>query len=131
MIIKFLVRTQDNPNAIKQILQNLHVSIQTSLKNDVGQAGNFAVQEGQRVAHVVTGHMKRNIQLQTVDQYRVNVLSKAIYSGHENKRKYSGAIASKGPHNFFDQLYEATRKKYTGTVIMGNIIHKHRGKKLI
>ena len=124
----FRVNIRDDPQAIKKIIDNLNVSIVTSLQNDVGAAGNFAVSEGQRLAHVVTGHMRKNIQLQTVSKNEVKVLSKAIYSGHENKRKYSGAIGSKGPHNFFDQMRDNTKKKFSGTVVIGNIIQKHRSK---
>jgi len=127
-MVTFVVNIRDKPDAIKKIIENLHVSIQTSLANDIGKAGNFAVETGQRVAHVQTGHLRKNIQLQTVNKNEVKVLSKAIYSGYENKRKYSGALGSVGPHNFFDQMYDATKKKFSGTVVMSNIIDKHRSK---
>lgn len=105
---------------IKRILDNLNVSTQTGLKNHVGNAGNHAVAIGAAAAHVITGHMRRNIQLQTVSPTEVKILAKAAYSGYENDR---------GPdHDFFQQMYDDTKMRYGGVVALGEIQKIMRGK---
>lgn len=112
----------DDPSAIKRILDSLNVATQSELKNHVGEAGNHCVQVGAAYAHVITGHMRRNIQVQTKGENEVNVVAKARYSGWENKRG--------GDHAFFDQAVDDTKRTYSGKVLMDDILHVHRSKKI-
>jgi hypothetical protein len=108
---------------VNRILDALNVGQMTGLENHIGAAGNGAVSYGKGVVHVITGHTKRNIQVQTVNQLAVKVLSKAIYSGHENARG--------PPHDFFDQMYNWTRQTYSGQVAIGAIQKVVREKVLL
>lgn len=82
--------------------------VSNKLKTRVGEAANFAVNYMRSRAHVVTGHMKKNIQQQVVGPANINVVSKARYAGYENKR---GSF-----HAYFDMGYKATYQKYPDLV---------------
>ena len=113
-------KIDNQTDTIKKILDALNVGQYTGLKNHIGLAGNFAVRTGKDLAHRITGHMQRNIQIQTVGDMEVNVLSKAIYSGWENAR---------GPdHDFFEQMHQKTIAGFGGSVAIGEIQKQVRAK---
>lgn len=89
---------------VGRALQSVYVGTQNELKTIVGEAGNYAVQTGAGAAHVITGHMRKNIQQAVQGEDHVQVLAKARYSGFENARG--------GDHAFFDIMYEETVNKY-------------------
>lgn len=117
-----MFKITDPTAVVKQILDNLKVSQQTGLENHIGAAGNAAVRYGKQVSHKITHHMEKNIQIQTLSQEEVKVVSKAIYSGYENDRG--------PPHDFFQQMYDYTKTTYGGSVAIGAIQKVQRSKKI-
>lgn len=113
---------KNNSGTVAKILEALKVGQGTGLKNHIGKAGTFAMRYGKGKAHRITKHMMRNIQIQTVSDEEVKVLAKALYSGWENARG--------GDHAFFDMLYNATKQRYSGQVLLGEIQHIFRDKVL-
>ena len=109
-----------SPGIIERILKELNVTAYNTVKTKLGEAANFAVGIGRDEVHQITGHTHKNIQQQKVSDTEINVISKAIYSGWENKRG--------GDHAFFDKMYEQTTQTYSGSVIMGAIQETMRNK---
>ena len=110
-----------NVEEVKKILNKLGVTVFNSGTTAIQGAANFAVGAGRQEAHVRTGHMKANIQQQKVSDEEIKILSKAIYSGWENKRG--------GAHAFFDKMYERTKQRFPEMVI-SEVTHNIRGAKV-
>lgn len=110
-----------DPNQVKEILSKIHVGVFNTVKTDIGAAANFAVGAGRQEAHVITGHMKANIQQEIVSDEEAKIYSKAIYSGYENKRG--------GNHAFFDKMVQRTRTQFPN-MIMSDITHVIRSAKV-
>ncbi|HTH21884.1 MAG TPA: hypothetical protein VL854_06670 [Nitrososphaeraceae archaeon] len=114
---------KNDPEAIKKIINQLNVSILNESKTHIQAAGNFAVGAGRQESHVITGHMKRNIQQQKVSETEIKILSKAIYSGYENARG--------SDHAFFDKMHSRTVAQFSGSLLIGNIQKVMRSKKIV
>lgn len=86
----------DLPNTMKLMLTDI--------------CNNF-VSEGQKNAHVITGNMKANIMIESINQQigQATVGALADYSIYENARG--------PPHNFMDRAYQTTKQNSLPIVI--------------